>query len=90
MKKILWEINFWHSYMAGFSLLKGIDRLAALKILLIAKHLKTTKQNAQKILKDNPDRFEKVFEGINPIGLVSEKELKKIQNELNTINIEDL
>lgn len=85
MKKILWEINFWHSYLFGFSFLKDVGLATSVKILLITKSLGTSKRTALKIYRDSPDKFEKVFEGTDLSGWVSRKKLMKIQNELDTI-----
>ncbi|WP_407350333.1 hypothetical protein VNN41_09830 [Lactococcus garvieae] len=82
---ILWEINFWHSYFLGFSLLKEVGRASATKILLISKSLGTSKRNGLKIYRDNPDKFEKIFGETDLAGWVSGERLMQIQNELDTI-----
>lgn len=89
IKNLWWNINFESSLFLGFSFL-GIGRIAATKTLLISRAMKVSKRNALELYLENQEKFDKSFGAIDLEGLVTVKEMNRVQNELNTINTEDL
>lgn len=89
LKKWWYSFNIGCSFQLGFSFL-GIGRITATKILIICKNKGLPHSDGLKLYLEHRIQFDRAFEGVNLEGGVTSKQMKHIQNELESINIEEL